>query len=136
MSDADKLIALLELKEHPEGGHYRETFRDRSGTNGRALSTAIYFLLRKGEISHRHRIDAAEVWHWYKGAPLELEVSEGAHKARVHVLGNDFARGEESQVVVPARAWQSARSLGEYSLVGCTVAPGFDFGHFELAPRG
>jgi predicted cupin superfamily sugar epimerase len=132
MNDADALIRLLKLAPHPEGGHFRETFRDKHGHGGRAHSTAIYFLLKAGEISHRHRIDAAEIWHWYAGAPLELEIGEGAHKARIEVLGNDLAKGERPQIVVPAHAWQSARSLGAYTLVGCTVAPGFEFSKFEL----
>ncbi len=132
MSDADALIRLLHLQPHPEGGHFRETFRDPATANGRALSTAIYFLLKAGEISHRHRIDAAEVWHWYAGAPLELEIGEGEAAAQISILGNALARGERPQIVVPAHAWQSARTLGAYTLVGCTVAPGFEFEHFEL----
>jgi len=134
MSDADALIRLLRLAPHPEGGHFRETFRDPAGADGRAHSTAIYFLLKAGEISHRHRIDAAEVWHWYAGAPLELEIGEGG-AAQILILGNDLSRGERPQIVVPAHTWQSARSLGAYTLVGCTVAPGFEFAHFELAER-
>ncbi|MBV8977010.1 MAG: cupin domain-containing protein [Alphaproteobacteria bacterium] len=126
MSDeADRWIALLGLKPHPEGGHYRETFRDAG--NPRAHSTAIYFLLREGEISRRHRIDAAEVWHFYRGAPLELTI--GGER---RVLGPDLESGERPQLVVPARVWQSARPLGAYTLAGCTVAPGFAFEGFEL----
>jgi uncharacterized protein len=128
MSDeAEKLIALLKLEPHPEGGHYREMFRDTNA--GRAHSTAIYFLLRVGEVSHRHRVDAAEVWHYYRGAPLELVIGDERH-----VLGPDIARGERPQHVVPAHVWQSARPLGAYTLVGCTVAPGFEFAGFEMAP--
>ncbi len=129
-SEADRLIALLELKPHPEGGYFRETFRDASG-EGRAHSTAIYFLLKGGEISRWHRIDAAEVWHFYRGAPLEIAVGKDRY-----VLGNDIDKAEVPQLVVPAGAWQMARALGEFSLVGCTVAPGFEFAHFELAPDG
>jgi uncharacterized protein len=129
---ADDLIARLGLQPHPEGGHYRETFRDENG--GRAHSTAIYFLLRAGEASHWHRVDAVEVWHFYRGAPLELLIAKPDAKPVRHVLGNAIEIGEAPQIVVPAHAWQSARSLGEHSLVGCTVAPGFEFTQFELAP--
>jgi hypothetical protein len=135
-SEAERLIAALELLPHPEGGHYRETFRDASGTNGRAHSTAIYYLLRDGEISRPHRIDAAEVWHFYRGAPLELSIVEAGKPARRHLLGIAIEEGERPQIVVPAGAWQGARSLGAYTLVGCTVAPGFEFSSFELAPPG
>jgi uncharacterized protein len=136
MSDeADRLIALLELKPHPEGGHFRETFRDSDGVAGRAHSTAIYFLLKAHEESRWHRIDAAEIWHWHAGAPLALRVAENGIVKDL-VLGSDIAKGEVPQIIVPPRAWQSAKSLGEYTLVGCTVAPGFLFEHFELAPEG
>jgi uncharacterized protein len=130
---AHEMIRLLELSPHPEGGHYRETFRDAAADGGRAASTAIYFLLARGERSHWHRVDAAEVWHWYAGAPLALEVagSEGIATLR---LGPDLAAGERPQAVVPKGAWQAAESLGEWTLVGCTVAPGFVFSGFELAP--
>jgi hypothetical protein len=127
MAEADRLIALLDLKPHPEGGYFRETFRD--GSNGRAHSTAIYFLLKAGEVSRWHRVDAAEVWHFYRGAPLELRIGKS-----VYVLGPDVDEAQAPQVVVPPGAWQSAKSLGDYTLVGCTVAPGFEFKHFELAP--
>jgi uncharacterized protein len=126
MSEADRLIELLDLKPHPEGGHFRETFRD--GNPGRAYSTAIYFLLKAGEESRWHRVDAAEVWHFYRGAPLELCVGKQAY-----VLGPDIDAAQAPQIVVPAGAWQAARSLGDYTLVGCTVAPGFEFNHFEMA---
>jgi hypothetical protein len=130
-SEADRLIALLDLKPHPEGGYFRETFRDAGGVEGRAHSTAIYFLLRAGEVSRWHRVDAAEVWHFYRGAPLELRIGKD-----VYLLGANVDEAQAPQVVVPANAWQSAKSLGDYTLVGCTVAPGFDFAHFELAPDG
>ncbi len=122
--EADRLIRALGLAPHPEGGHYRETFRDaRLGPgSGRALSTAIYFLLKRGEVSRWHRVDAAEVWHFYAGAPL--------------VLGTDIVAGQRPQIVVPAGAWQLARSTGDYTLVGCTVAPAFEFAGFEMAPHG
>ena len=132
--DADDLIKLLKMRRHPEGGHYREVFRDnRAGGRGRAHSTAIYFLLKKGERSHWHRIDAAEVWHFYRGSPLELSIAPLRGAAEKHILGNRIEKGERPQLVVPPNAWQEARSLGAYTLVGCTVAPGFDFATFELA---
>ena len=130
MSDADRIIRLLKLKPHPEGGYFRETFRDAGGR--RAHSTAIYFLLKKGEASRWHRIDAAEVWHWYGGAPLELLIAKDRNKPARHILGSDLAKGERPQIVVPAKHWQAARSQGAYTLVGCTVAPGFLFEKFEL----
>jgi predicted cupin superfamily sugar epimerase len=131
MLEADRLIALLDLKPHPEGGHYRQTFRDADGPGGRAHSTAIYFLLKAGEVSRWHRVDAAEVWHFYRGAPLELRIGKD-----VYVLGANVDEAQAPQVVVPPNTWQSARSQGDYTLVGCTVAPGFEFAHFELAPDG
>ena len=134
-SEADDLIRLLKMRPHPEGGHYREAFRDTRSGGRRAHSTAIYFLLKKGEVSHWHRIDAAEVWHFYRGSPLALSIAPLRGPAVSHVLGNDIAKEQRPQIVVPPRAWQSARSLGAYSLVGCTVSPGFDFSVFELAPK-
>jgi predicted cupin superfamily sugar epimerase len=133
---AADIIAQLELKPHPEGGHFRETFRDlRLDANGRSVSTAIYFLLARGERSHWHRIDTVEVWHFYAGSALTLQVSDGEGR-RVITLGSDLAAGEVPQAIVPAQAWQSAESSGDWTLVGCTVSPGFDFAAFELAPRG
>jgi uncharacterized protein len=133
VSEADAIIRRLDLLPHPEGGHYRETFRDAK-KRGRAHSTAIYYLLREGEASAWHRIDAVEIWHWYAGAPLALTIAEGGRAVR-RVLGNDLAKKQEPQIAVPAFAWQCARSLGDYTLVGCTVAPGFEFATFELAPK-
>jgi hypothetical protein len=135
MDSADDIIRLLGLRPHPEGGHFRETFRDERYLEGRAASTAIYFLLAAGERSHWHRVDAAEIWHFYAGAPLELSMA-GAAERRIVRLGADLAGGERPQTVVRAGAWQSARSLGAWTLVGCTVAPGFEFAGFELAPAG
>jgi predicted cupin superfamily sugar epimerase len=133
---ADDIIRQLGLQPHPEGGHYRETFRDTPPAGAtRAASTAIYFLLRAGERSRWHRVDAAEVWHFYAGAPLQLGICEGTRASTVR-LGADLATGEEPQAVVPAGAWQQAESLGAWTLVGCTVAPGFDFAGFEMAPEG
>ncbi|HEY5208373.1 MAG TPA: cupin domain-containing protein [Stellaceae bacterium] len=131
MRDAEAIIAALGLGPHPEGGWYRETHRDAAPPGTRAAVTAIYYLLRDGERSHWHRIDATEIWHWYAGAALELGI--GAERVR---LGSDLAAGERPQAVVPPHAWQSARSLGAWTLVGCTVAPAFDFAGFELAPPG
>ena len=142
------IIRLLDLKPHPEGGHFREMFRDKpppypppqtgEGREGvaRATSTAIYFLLARGERSHWHRVDAVEVWHWYAGAPLELEIAQNEGRIERVTLGNDLASGQRPQAVVPAHAWQAAQTRGDWTLCGCTVAPGFDFSGFELAPQG
>jgi uncharacterized protein len=136
LPSAADIIARLALKPHPEGGHYRETFRDpQLGANGRSHSTAIYFLLARGERSDWHRIDAAEVWHYYAGSALTLQIAEDCGQHRVR-LGPDLAAGEVPQAIVPAQAWQAAESTGDWTLVGCTVAPGFDFAAFELAPKG
>ena len=133
---AADIIAQLHLKPHPEGGHYRETFRDlRTDAAGRAASTAIYFLLARGERSHWHRIDAVEVWHYYAGAALTLQIADDGGQRRVK-LGPDLAAGEVPQAIVPPYAWQAAESSGDWTLVGCTVAPGFEFARFELAPKG
>ena len=133
MDEADRIIRALALSPHPEGGHYRQMFKDEAGGGGRAYSTAIYYLLRRGEVSALHRIDAAEVWHFYRGAPLELTIKEQGKEAARLVLGADIENGERPQIVVPRGAWQGARPLGDYALVGCTVAPGFEFEFFELA---
>jgi predicted cupin superfamily sugar epimerase len=133
---AAEVIALLELKPHPEGGHYRETFRDPREAEGRSVGTAIYYLLDTGETSEWHRVDAAEIWHHYAGAPLVISVSPNGHDASAHHLGTDLAAGQRPQFVVPANCWQSATSLGAWTLVGCTVAPGFVFEAFEMAPPG
>ena len=135
MSEADRLIAALGLQAHPEGGWYRETFRAPAPEGQRPASTAILFLLKAGELSRWHRVDADELWHWHRGAPLELGVHDCAGR-RIVRLGPDIEAGETPQGVVPAGAWQMARSLGDYTLVGCTVAPAFDFAAFELAPEG
>ncbi len=135
MQTAQDVIDLLGLKPHPEGGYYRETFRDPRQVAGRAVSTAIYYLLPKGQRSHWHRVDAVEIWHWYAGAALALSVVTAAGVV-VHRLGADLAAGEGPQVVVENGEWQSAESLGDWTLVGCTVAPGFEFAGFEMAPPG
>jgi uncharacterized protein len=145
MDEADSLIAILGLRPHPEGGWYAETWRAESEGGRRPTGSAIYFLLRAGEQSRWHRVDAAETWHHYAGAPLELRIAgtvagvdgvEACGPIEIHRLGDDLTSGERPQVVVPARAWQAACSLGAWTLVGCTVAPAFEFGGFELAPVG
>lgn len=143
---ADDIITRLRLQPHPEGGHYRETFRDpETDANGRAASTAILFLLKTGERSRWHRVlDAVEIWHWHAGAPLELGIAPPNGPARVTRLGPDLAAGETPQAIVPAGHWQQAAVMpeackqrsGQYTLVGCTVAPGFLFERFEMAPPG
>jgi predicted cupin superfamily sugar epimerase len=132
---AQEVARLLDLAPHPEGGYYRETFRDPQGAGGRAASTAIYYLLPAGQVSAWHRVDAAEVWHWHAGAPLELSLYDDGGRSVVR-LGADLAAGERPQGIVPAGVWQSAKSLGDWTLVGCTVAPGFEFSQFELAAPG
>ena len=133
---AADIIARLDLKPHPEGGHYRESFRDTGlDQDGRARSTAIYFLLSRGERSHWHRIDAVEIWHYYAGDALILQIADDRSTRSIR-LGADLAAGEVPQAIVPAHAWQAAESTGDWTLVGCTVAPGFDFAKFELAPKG
>jgi uncharacterized protein len=134
--EAGRVIAALGLVPHPEGGHYRETFRNPLPQGGRAYSTAIYYLLRRGEASRWHRVDAAEIWHWYAGSPLRLSLSADGRALERRVLGNDLDAGERPQAAVPAGSWQRAESRGDWSLVGCTVAPAFEFGGFELAPEG
>jgi predicted cupin superfamily sugar epimerase len=129
------IIARLNLEPHPEGGYFRETFRDaRVDANERSVSTAIYYLLARGERSHWHRVDAAEVWHFYAGSALMLEIADADSRRSIR-LGPDLGAGEVPQAVVPAHAWQAAESTGDWTLVGCTVAPGFDFAMFELAPK-
>lgn len=130
---AAEIIATLRMERHPEGGWYAQTFIDEGEAGNRAQSTAIYYLLERGDRSHWHRIDAVEVWHYYAGAPIELSLSDGV-TTELHVLGADLMDGQMPQVVVPRRAWQGAKTLGDWTLVGCTVAPGFLFSGFELAP--
>ncbi|MDK1375152.1 MULTISPECIES: cupin domain-containing protein [unclassified Sinorhizobium] len=127
------IVDALGLARHPEGGWYVETFRDVGGAP-RSHSTAIYYLLEKGERSHWHRVrDAAEIWHYYAGAPLELSIAAPGKPASRLRLGPDLLKGERPQYVVPANWWQSAAPLGDWTLAGCTVAPGFDFSAFEMA---
>jgi predicted cupin superfamily sugar epimerase len=134
---AADIIARLELRPHPEGGYYRETFRDkRVDAQGRAASTAIYFLLARGERSHWHRIDAVEIWHYYAGSPLTLRIAHEGCTSHTVRLGPDVTSGQRPQAIVPASAWQTAETTGDWTLVGCTVAPGFEFASFELAAPG
>ena len=132
---ARDIIAMLDLAPHPEGGHYRQTWA--ADGPGRPSGTCIYFLLAEGERSHWHRVDAAEIWLYHSGAPLILSLSEtGAGPKRDHRLGPDLVAGERPQIIVPAGHWQAARSTGDWTLVSCTVSPGFQFDGFELAPPG
>ena len=131
---AKDVIFTLGMRPHPEGGWYARTFEDGEQADGRARSTAIYYLLEAGDASHWHRVDAVEVWHHYAGAPLQLRISDGK-TVNEHLLGPDLDAGQRPQVVVPKRAWQSAVSTGAWTLVGCTVAPGFQFSGFELADK-
>ena len=133
---ASEIIKKLELEPHPEGGFFREMFRDENTVDGRSVGTAIYYLLAVGEVSHWHRVDAAEIWHWYAGDPLQLDIYQNGAEVQKRTLGTDFWNDELPQAVVPAGYWQSAKSLGEWSLVGCTVSPGFEFSGFEMAPAG
>ena len=132
--DADEIIARYGLTPHPEGGHYREIFRADAEEGGRGAVTTIYYLLRAGEVSAWHRVDAVEIWHYHAGDALRLELSSDGEEITSHRLGV----GEDAwpQVVVPVGAWQSARPEGAWTLVGCTVAPAFEFAGFELAPPG
>lgn len=131
-----EIIERLGMERHPEGGWYVQTFRDVAG-GARGHSTAIYYLLERGERSHWHRVkDAVEVWHHYAGGALALSISDGPSAADVQVLGPDLAAGERPQLIVPANWWQSATPLGGWVLVGCTVSPGFVFSSFEMAPPG
>lgn len=133
---AAEIVQLLGLQPHPEGGHFRETFRDMKQADGRAASTLIYFLLAKGERSHWHRVDATEVWHYYAGAPLQLHYAASDKTPPSSItLGKDLVAGEHPQFVIPQGNWQAAETLGEWTLVGCTVAPGFEFSGFDLAKK-
>jgi len=133
--DSKEVIRLLDMKPHPEGGFYVETFRDDDQESGLVASTAIYYLLEAGDCSHWHRVlGSSEIWHHYGGGTLVLSISEDGDKVHETRLGVDLAAGERPQVVVPSRWWQSAKCLDQWTLVGCTVAPGFDFKNFEMAP--
>lgn len=135
---ADKVIRLLGLEPHPEGGHFAETYRDPVTNSGdRAAGSAIYYLLREGENSAWHRVlDAAEIWHWYAGAPLTLSLAPPNGMSKIKTLGPDLQGGERPQIIVPMGHWQSAITHGGWTLVGCTVSPAFEFAAFEMAPKG
>ena len=131
-----EIIRMLDLKPHPEGGWYAETFRDPTNPGERSAGTAIYYLLEAGDVSHWHRVDAAEIWHWYAGGPLALTWTGDGTRAQAKSvqLGPDLRAGQRPQCAIPKMAWQTAETLGAWTLVGCTVSPGFDFSGFELAP--
>ena len=135
--EAEAVIRALGLAPHPEGGHYRETWRDRPAEgDARGAMTAIHFLLRDDEVSEWHRIDADEMWIWQAGGPLVLTTSPDGHDAQARHLGPDLAMRQATQCLVPRGHWQTAASLGRWSLVCCVVAPAFRFEGFELAPPG
>jgi predicted cupin superfamily sugar epimerase len=130
------IVDRLGLAPHPEGGWYAETWRHDAGDSGRGAGTAIYYLLAAGQRSHWHRVDATEIWHFYAGAPLRLRIHEGDGPTREVMLGTDVLGGQVPQAVVPDGAWQAAEPTGPWTLVGCTVSPGFTFEGFVLAPAG
>jgi len=135
MEDADRIIARLGLARHPEGGWYRQTWA--APGPGRPSGTSILFLLKAGERSHWHRVDAVEIWHFHAGGPLLLDMAEtAAGPVRQLRLGPDVLAGDAPQGIVPAGWWQAARPLAGWVLAGCTVSPGFRFEGFELAPEG
>jgi len=131
---AEQIIEELNLQPHPEGGWFRETYRHSPATGERGALTVIYYLLKAGERSAWHRVDATEVWHYCAGSPLLLSLSEQAGAVTTLKLGKDFAHGQVAHGVVPEHVWQSAESMGDWTLVGCTVAPAFEFNGFEMAP--
>lgn len=133
---AAEIIRMLKMSPHPEGGHFVETYRDAPECGARGALTAIYFLLQAGEVSHWHRVDAAEVWLWHAGGPLALTISTDGSRAGAYSLhlGADLRAGQRPQAVVPAHAWQAAETLGAWTLVSCVVAPAFSFDGFTLAP--
>ena len=136
MSTPDQIIARLGLKPHPEGGHYAETWRDSPSHGGRGSGTAIYYLLRAGERSHWHRVDATEIWHFHAGDPLILRLSDDGRTERAEIVGSDIVAGQSAQLVVPPHVWQAAEPVGDWVLVSCTVSPAFSFDGFEMAPKG
>jgi predicted cupin superfamily sugar epimerase len=133
---AQSIIARLGLQPHPEGGHYAETWRHAPEGGGRGAGTAIYYLLKAGERSHWHRVDATEIWHYYAGDPLRLLLSHDGQDGREVILGPDLEAGQMPQVIVPPGCWQAAEPMGAWTLVGCTVSPAFEFAGFEMAPKG
>jgi len=135
--DARDIAARLEMQPHPEGGFYKEIWRDAPPGGGRGAGTAIYYLLGPGDVSAWHRVtDADEGWHWYGGGPLVLTLSPDGHDASAHHLGPDLGAGQTPFLLVPRGVWQTAAPLGRWTLVGCTVCPAFEFAGFEMAPAG
>jgi predicted cupin superfamily sugar epimerase len=133
---AAEAVAALGMEPHPEGGFFKEIFRDAAPDGNRGAITSIYYLLAAGERSHWHTVDAVEIWHYHAGAPLRLYLSHDGQTEESLIIGADIAAGERPQGIVPKGAWQSAESLGAWTLVGCTVAPAFQFEGFRMAPEG
>jgi uncharacterized protein len=146
MRDVDYWINHLQLLPHPEGGFYKETYRSKEMVNSHALpdrfegdrnfSTAIYFMLRSQDRSVFHRIKSDELWHFYQGSTLLIYVLL-EDELKIHKLGSNPENGESLQVMIPAHRWFGAQveKQNSFALCGCTVAPGFDFGDFEMADR-
>ena len=135
-TSAKAIIDQLSMAPHPEGGHFCEVYRAPAEAGSRSAITSIYYLLQAHERSAWHRIDATEIWHLYDGAPFQLTLRPVGGVIETHLLGTDLIAGQRPQVTIPPLVWQSAETTGEWSLLGCTVAPGFDFAGFELAPGG
>ena len=134
--NANKIIEILQLMPHPEGGWYRETWKSNETNLGRASGTSIYFLLKAGEISRWHKIDSVEIWHFYLGAPLKLKtINKEDGLITERILGTDLTNSQSPQLLVGKDLWQSAETIGNFTLVGCTVSPGFEFSKFVLAPE-
>lgn len=134
LKDAREIIRALDLAPHPEGGWYRETWRAETPDGGRPSGTAIYYLLEAEQFSHWHRVDATEIWHWHAGAPLALTMSPDGCDAEARILGPALELNQQPQIIVPPHWWQTAASLGRFTLASCTVSPGFEFTGFEMAP--
>jgi predicted cupin superfamily sugar epimerase len=135
-ADAEAIIGHLGLVRHPEGGWYREGYRDAPADGSRGRLAHIFFLLKAGEVSRWHRVDVLEIWHYSSGAPLTLSIASPGAPIRHHVLGSNLLQGEAPHVIVPANAWQTARSRGAFTLVGCSTVPAFQYDGFELAAEG
>ena len=129
MADSDKLIEQLKMNPHPEGGYYSESFRDRDNS-----VSLIYYLLKKEQRSHWHRLTKNEILHFYKGDPLSVHISADAKTTITKKLGSGISSNENLHLVIHAGSWFSMNSEGDYSLIGCTVSPAFDYADFELAP--
>ena len=134
--NAVQIIKSLKLKPHPEGGWYKQTWKSEDTLSGRASGTSIYFLLKAGEVSHWHKIDSVEIWHYYHGSPLILRTARNeTSQVKTQILGPDLIKSHAPQILVNKNLWQSAETTGDYTLVGCTVSPGFEFSKFILAPK-